>query len=136
MGRCCNPLPGENIIGFITRGHGITIHRRECKNVPADIASSAEPERWVNARWNDNIQVEARSTINIYAINREGVLLDITTVLASAHIKIHAISARPINDGNCVTNLTIAVNGKEHLETIIKMLNKINGVYLIERSEL
>ncbi|MBR7060437.1 MAG: bifunctional (p)ppGpp synthetase/guanosine-3',5'-bis(diphosphate) 3'-pyrophosphohydrolase [Eubacterium sp.] len=136
MGRCCNPLPGENIIGFITRGHGITIHRRVCKNVPADIASSAEPERWVNARWNDNIQVEARSTINIYAINREGVLLDITTVLASAHIKIHAISARPINDGNCVTNLTIAVNGKEHLETIIKMLNKINGVYLIERSEL
>ena len=136
MGRCCNPLPGENIIGFITRGHGITIHRRECKNVPADIASSSEPERWVNARWNDNIQVEARSTINIYAINREGVLLDITTVLAGMHIKIHAISARPINDGNCVTNLTIAVNGKEHLESIIKALNKINGVYLIERSEL
>ena len=135
MGRCCNPLPGEDIIGFITRGHGITIHRRNCKNVPVDIKSSAEPERWVNARWNEKIQVEARSTINIFAINREGVLLDITTVLAGAHVKILAINARPINDGNCVTNLTIGVNGKEHLESIIKALNKINGVYLIERSE-
>ncbi|MBQ9530801.1 MAG: bifunctional (p)ppGpp synthetase/guanosine-3',5'-bis(diphosphate) 3'-pyrophosphohydrolase [Eubacterium sp.] len=136
MGKCCNPLPGENIIGFITRGHGITIHRRECKNVPVDIANSPEPERWVNASWNGDIQIEARSTINIYAINRDGVLLDITTALAGAHIKIHAISARPINDGNCVTNLTIAVNGKEHLEAVIKLLNKIKGVYLIERSEL
>ena len=135
MGRCCNPLPGEDIIGFITRGHGITIHRRNCKNVPVDIKTSAEPERWVNARWNEKIQVEARSTINIFAINREGVLLDITTVLAGAHVKILAINARPINDGNCVTNLTIGVNGKEHLESIIKALNKINGVYLIERSE-
>lgn len=136
MGRCCNPLPGEEIIGFITRGHGITLHRRNCKNVPADIENSSEPERWVKARWNDNIKVDARSTINIYAINRDGVLLDITTALAGAHIKIHAINGRPINDGNCVTNLTIGVNGKEHLESVIKMLSKINGVYLIERSEL
>ena len=135
MGRCCNPLPGEEIIGFITRGHGITIHRRNCKNVPVDIASSSEPERWVNAKWNDNIKVDARATINIYAINRDGVLLDVTTALAGAHIKILAINGRPINDGNCVTNLTIGVNGKEHLDAVIKMLGKINGVYLIERSE-
>ena len=135
MGKCCNPLPGEEIIGFITRGHGITIHRRNCKNVPVDIKNSPEPERWVNASWNSNVDIIARSTINIYAINREGVLLDITTALAGAHIKILAINARPINDGNCVTNLTIAVNGKEHLESIVKTLMKINGVYLIERSE-
>ena len=136
MGKCCNPLPGEDIIGFITRGHGITIHRRECKNVPVDISASPEPERWVNARWNDSIQIEARATINIYAINREGVLMDVTTALAGAHVKIMAINGRPINDGNCVINLTIAVNGKEHLESVIKLLRKTNGVYLIERSEL
>ena len=135
MGKCCSPLPGEEIIGFITRGHGITIHRRSCKNVPVDISAAQEPERWVKAKWNENIKVEVYSTINIYAINREGVLLDITTALAGAHIRIHGISARPINDGNCLTNLTIAVNGKEHLESVIKTLSKINGVYLIERSE-
>lgn len=136
MARCCNPLPGENIIGFITRGHGLTIHRRDCKNVPADIQSAPEPERWVGARWDSSIKVEARSTLNVYAINRDGVVLDITTAMAAAHIKIHSINARPINDGNCLTTMTIAVNGREHLESVIRMLNKIQGVYLIERSDL
>jgi len=136
MGRCCNPLPGEPIIGFITRGHGLTIHRRDCKNVPYDINTSPEPERWVPARWDSNIKVEARSTLNIYAIDREGVVLDITTALAGAHIKIHAINAREINDGNCLTTITLAVNGREHLDNIIRMLNKIDGVYLIERTDL
>ncbi len=136
MARCCNPLPGEPIVGFITRGHGLTIHRRDCKNVPIDIALSPEPERWVNARWDGNIKVDARSTLNVYAIDRDGVVLDITTTLAAAHIKIHSINARPINDGNCLTTLTLSVNGKEHLENVIKMLNRIQGVYLIERSDL
>lgn len=136
MARCCNPLPGENIIGFITRGHGLTIHRRDCKNVPEDVASSPEPERWIPAHWDGNIKVEARSTINVYAIDRDGVVLDITTTMAGAHVKIHSINARPINDGNCLTTMTISVSGKEHLMAIIKMLNKIQGVYLIERSDL
>ncbi|MBQ3435239.1 MAG: bifunctional (p)ppGpp synthetase/guanosine-3',5'-bis(diphosphate) 3'-pyrophosphohydrolase, partial [Selenomonadaceae bacterium] len=136
MARCCNPLPGEPIIGFITRGHGLTIHRRDCKNVPYDVATSPEPERWVMARWDKNIKVEARSTLNIYAIDREGVVMDITSALAGAHVKIHALNAREINDGNCLTTITVAVNGREHLDGIIKMLNKIQGVYLIERTEL
>ncbi len=136
MARCCNPLPGESIIGFITRGHGLTVHRRDCKNVPVDIESSPEPERWVPAHWDKNIKVEARSTVNVYAIDRDGVVLDITTTMASAHVKIHSINARPINDGNCLTTMTLSVNGKEHLMGIIKLLNKIDGVYLIERSDL
>lgn len=136
MARCCNPLPGEMIIGFITRGHGLTVHRRDCKNVPVDIETSPEPERWVHAHWDKNIKVEARSTVNVYAIDRDGVVLDITTTMASAHVKIHSINARPINDGNCLTTMTVSVSGKEHLMAIIKLLNKIDGVYLIERSDL
>ena len=135
MARCCNPLPGENIIGFITRGHGLTVHRRDCKNVPVDISSSPEPERWVNAGWNRDVKIEARSTLNIYAIDRDGVVLDITVAMSNSHVKIHSINARPINDGNCLTTITVAVNGREHLEAIIKMLGKIQGVYHIERFE-
>ena len=136
MGKCCNPLPGEPIIGFVTRGHGLTIHRRDCKNVPRDIESSPEPERWIEARWNKNIKVEARSTLNIYAIDRQGIVLDITTAILNAHVKMHSINARMINDGNCLTTLTIAVNGKEHLDSVIRLLSKIQGVYLIERSDM
>lgn len=135
MARCCNPLPGEDIIGFITRGHGLTIHRRDCKNVPVDIENSPEPERWVSAHWDSNVKVEARSSLDVYAIDRDGVVLDISTTMANAHVKMHSINARPINDGNCLTSMSISVNNKEHLDAIIKLLNKVDGVYLIERSD-
>ncbi|MBQ7739654.1 MAG: bifunctional (p)ppGpp synthetase/guanosine-3',5'-bis(diphosphate) 3'-pyrophosphohydrolase [Eubacterium sp.] len=136
MGKCCNPLPGEPIIGFITRGHGLTIHRKDCKNVPSDLQNSPEPERWIAARWDSSLKIEARSTLNIYSINRDGFVLDVTTAILSAHVKMHSINSRPINDGNCLTTISVAVNGKEHLDSIIKMLSKIEGVYLIERTEL
>lgn len=135
MARCCNPLPGEDIIGFITRGHGLTIHRRDCKNVPVDIENSPEPERWVGAHWDSNVKVEARSSLDVYAIDRDGVVLDISTTIANAHVKLHSINGRPINDGNCLTSMSITVNNKEHLDAIIKLLNKVDGVYLIERSD-
>ncbi|MBR7072907.1 MAG: bifunctional (p)ppGpp synthetase/guanosine-3',5'-bis(diphosphate) 3'-pyrophosphohydrolase, partial [Eubacterium sp.] len=135
MGRCCNPLPGEPIVGFITRGHGMTIHRRDCKNVPRDLYNCPEPERWVNAKWDGSIKIDARATLNIYGINRDGIVIDISSAMLNAHVKMHALNARIINDGNCLITITIAVNGKEHLDSIIKILNKINGVYLIERSE-
>ena len=136
MARCCNPLPGEDIIGFITRGHGLTIHRRDCKNVPVDIENSPEPERWVGAHWDSNVKVEARSSLDVYAIDRDGVVLDISTTIANAHVKLHSMNARPINDGNCLTSMSITVNNKEHLDAIIKLLSKVDGVYLIERSDL
>lgn len=134
IARCCSPIPGEEIIGFINRGTGLTIHRKDCVNVPVDIALSPEPHRWVNAHWDSNVKIEARSTIDVYAIDRDGLVLDITTKMASAHVKIHSINARPINDGNCLTTMSISVNSKEHLESVAKLLRKIDGVYHIERS--
>lgn len=133
MARCCSPLPGEPIIGFINRGTGLTVHRRDCVNVPADPSTSAEPNRWVNCHWASGVQVESRSTIDVYAIDRDGVVMDITTKMANAHVKIHSINARPINEGNCLTTLTVSVNSKEHLESILKLLRKVDGVYHIER---
>ncbi len=134
MAKCCAPIPGEEIIGFINRGTGLTIHRRDCVNVPIDPALSPEPARWVKAHWDGSVKVEARSTIDVYAIDRDGVVLDITTKMAAAHVKIHSINARPINEGNCLTTMTISVNSKEHLESVSKLLKKIDGVYHIERS--
>lgn len=134
MAKCCSPIPGEEIIGFINRGTGLTIHRRDCVNVPLDPALSPEPARWVNAHWDGSVKVEARSTIDVYAIDRDGVVLDITTKMAGAHVKIHSINARPINEGNCLTTMTISVNSREHLESVSKLLKKVDGVYHIERS--
>ena len=136
MARCCNPLPGEEIVGFITRGHGLSIHRRNCVNVPQDLEHCAEPERWLRAHWDSGVHIETQSTLDVYAIDRDGVVLDITSTLMNMHIKIHSINARPINDGNCLTTLTVAVNSKEHLDNIVKIIRKIDGVYHIERTNV
>ena len=134
LARCCSPLPGEEIIGFINRGTGLTVHRRDCINVPTDIESSPEPDRWVRAYWDSSVQVTARSTIDVYVIDRDGIVLDITTYLANAHVKIYSMNARQINDGNGLITLTISVNSKEHLASIEKGIKKVSGVYHIERS--
>lgn len=136
MARCCNPLPGEEIIGFITRGHGLSIHRRNCVNVPRDLAHCAEPERWLKAHWDDSVKIETQSTLDVYAIDRDGIVLDITSTLMSMHVKIHSINARPIHDGNCLTTLTVAVSSKEHLDNIVRIIRKIDGVYHIERTNV
>ncbi len=134
ISKCCSPLPGEEIIGFITRGHGLSIHRRNCANVPKDLENCAEPERWISAHWDENVKIETKSVLDIYAIDRDGVVLYITSKLMAMHVKIHSINARPINDGNCLTTMSVAVNSKEHLDNIVKMIRKIEGVYHIERT--
>lgn len=134
IAKCCSPLPGEEIIGFITRGHGLSIHRRSCANVPKDLENCAEPERWIKAHWDENVKIETKSILDVYAINRDGVVLDITSRLMAMHVKVHSINARPINDGNCLTTMSVAVNSKEHLDNIVKTISKIEGVYHIERT--
>ena len=133
IAKCCSPLPGEDIVGFITRGHGLSVHRRNCVNVPQDLQHCAEPERWIHAYWDSSVKVESQSTIDVFAIDRDGIVLDITSTLMNMHVKIYSINARQINDGNCLTTLTVSVNSKEHLENIVKIIKKIDGVYHIER---
>ena len=134
--RCCNPLPGDEIIGFITRGHGVSIHTRNCTNVPKDITLSGEPDRWVTAYWDANIKEkdEFKCTLQIYCLDRIGMLADISGLLANAHIPITDLSTRNSKDGRVSIFITVCVNGVEHLNTIIGKLSKISGVLGIERS--
>ena len=130
--KCCNPLPGDDIIGFITRGYGVSIHKRSCTNVPKDISKAAEPERWVNARWAGDIQDEFESTLEILASDRTGLLADLTNQLSSMHIFIHALNSRELKDNNAIIYATI--NGLEHLKSVISRLSNISGIISIGRS--
>lgn len=136
MSKCCCPLPGEEIIGFITRGHGLSIHKRDCKNVPQDIENCAEPERWVKAYWNENVKVISNSTINVYGVNRDGIAHDIASLLMNLHVKLNSMNMRATSDGNCIATMTFVVNSREHLDNIIKSVKRIQGVYHVERSEM
>lgn len=132
--KCCNPLPGDNIIGFITRGHGVSIHTRECPNVPRNTSHASEPERWINAYWDKSTKNEYRATLLITCISRVGMLADLTVELAGIHVMINNVVAKDTNDGRSDVYMTITVNGAEHLHNVINKLNKINGVLHVERS--
>ena len=132
--RCCNPLPGDNIIGFITRGHGVSIHTRDCVNVPKSIALAQEPERWISAHWDTDVKEEFKSTLLISCFNRVGMLADISGLLANMRVMIHDLNARKSKDGRTTMTITITVDGVEHLKSVISKLERVNGVLSVERS--
>ena len=133
LSKCCNPLPGDEIIGFITRGHGVSIHKRDCNNVPVDISTDDEPDRWVNAYWNSTKSETFTSTLKAVAIDRDGILIEVMNVLNNMRVPIHSISARQTKDGNCVIIMTISAESVEHLRSIITRVEKVPKVFNVER---
>lgn len=131
--QCCNPLPGDNIIGYITRGYGVSIHSRNCTNVPKDLTKCEEPERWVNAHWEDDVKDAFRSTLEILAKDRTGFLADVTIQLSNMHIFIHSLNSRELGDGQAMVTATIDVNGINHLKGVISRLSDISGIISITR---
>ncbi len=133
LSKCCAPLPGDDIIGFITRGHGVSIHKCDCNNVPRDISKSAEPDRWVHAHW-DNVRSESfTSTLQISAIDREGLVGDVMNTAYNMRLAVHQINARQLKGGNSIIHLNISAESVEHLRSIIARMEKISGVFSVER---
>lgn len=135
LSKCCAPLPGDPIIGFITRGHGVSVHKRDCVNVPVNIANAAEPNRWIKSYWADS-EIERSSftaSLQITALDRDGLLADVTNLLFNMHVNLHAVNARAVKGGNCLISVTVATEGLEHLKSIIERLRKLSGVYTVER---
>ena len=133
--RCCNPLPGDEIIGFVTRGFGVSIHKKSCTNVPKDLEKCPEPERWVKCFWEGEVKENFKSTLHIVANDREGLLADVTLQLANMHLFIHSLNSRGIkNSTNALISATITIDGLDHLKSVIDRLMKIKGVISIDRS--
>lgn len=130
---CCNPLPGDDIIGYITRGYGVSIHKRSCCNVPKDISQAEEPERYVNVYWEHEINDSFQATLELVCNDRTGLLADVTIALSSMRIFIHTLNSREIQNAQAVVTATIDVSGKEHLNSIINRLRSIRGVISIDR---
>ena len=133
LSKCCAPLPGDEIIGFITRGHGVSIHKCDCSNVPRDISKCDDPDRWVNAHW-DNVRSESfTSTLQISAIDREGLVGDVMNTAYNMRLAVHQINARQLKGGNSIIHINISAESVEHLQSIIARMEKITGVFSVER---
>ncbi|MCQ2471758.1 MAG: bifunctional (p)ppGpp synthetase/guanosine-3',5'-bis(diphosphate) 3'-pyrophosphohydrolase [Clostridia bacterium] len=135
--RCCNPLPGDEIIGYITRGYGVSIHNRNCPNVPAVIENSPEPERWIKASWDsEKVSSTFKSNLTVMCINRRAMLLDITTQLDMMRVDLISLNANNTKDGNAIFHMVVSVEGIAHLNKVIEKLRKINGVFDVSRSNI
>ncbi|HIS77175.1 MAG TPA: bifunctional (p)ppGpp synthetase/guanosine-3',5'-bis(diphosphate) 3'-pyrophosphohydrolase [Candidatus Merdivicinus excrementipullorum] len=130
--QCCNPLPGDDIIGFVTRGYGVSVHKRDCVNVQN--ADPAQQDRWINVHWADNRISSFRSTLDIVAKSDASVLAEISLAFANMRVPVHEFNARELKNGNRNILATISTQGLEHLSNIIQKLNKVPGVLSVERS--
>lgn len=131
--RCCNPLPGDHIIGFITRGHGVSVHKRDCTNVPSSLVNCAEPERWVEVMWNSDVKTEFKASLQITCLSRIGLMADVSMQLATMKVNINEIASRETKDGRSQISMTVTVSNVDHLKNVIARLEKVEGVLSVER---
>lgn len=134
--QCCNPLPGDEIIGFITRGHGVSVHRKDCVNYLNQKDDPAMKDRWVSVKYEGTGKKTGyfKCTLDIIAVDRIGLLADVSSALAMINIYIYESTARELKNGNAILSITVSIAGMEQLNNVINKLKKIKNVISVERS--
>lgn len=132
--QCCNPLPGDPIIGFVTRGFGVSIHKQDCVNVLNNMDSEENRARWIKASWAGEDNASYRATIDIIAEQTSSVIADITAAIAANHIPLHEMNMHRLKNGNTNLVITIEIAGVEQLGNVMMRLRKIPGVISADRT--
>ncbi len=132
--KCCTPVPGDPVIGFITRGYGVSVHRRDCPNVAISQSKPEEADRWINVTWAEESLPTYKTALELSAKDRSGLTLDLAMALSSAQVKVSSLSARSLPDGHAAVNLVVEVKDLKELNGVINKLNNIQGVYYVARS--
>lgn len=130
ISRCCNPVPGDSIVGYITRGRGVSVHRKDCINVTDYIDGD---NRLIEVSWYNANNVAYKADVTIIAEDRTALLMEITNVIGEAKIPLKAINARTTKDQKAIINLTLEITNTEQLERIIKKVKKVGGVLEVTR---
>jgi guanosine-3',5'-bis(diphosphate) 3'-pyrophosphohydrolase len=128
--RCCNPVPGDKIIGYITKGRGVSIHRKDCPNVVNNIY---DKERLIEVNWEGLQETSYPVEIEASASDRPGVLSDIINMIGEMKTTIDAVNARASKDGIAVIDLVLEINDKKHLENVMKKISRIPGIFEVKR---
>ncbi|MBR5310595.1 MAG: bifunctional (p)ppGpp synthetase/guanosine-3',5'-bis(diphosphate) 3'-pyrophosphohydrolase [Oscillospiraceae bacterium] len=133
FGHCCNPLPGDDIVGFITRGSGVTIHTCNCKTAVNGLLDKEQHGRWVSACWSDNIKDTYKTNVLVHGMDRSGFVADVSVTVANLHVPMHTLLARELPDHQAEVRLTIETQGVEQLKNTIEALKRIRGVDSVVR---
>ncbi len=131
--KCCSPVPGDDIVGFITRGYGVSVHRSDCPNVLRSKDNPAETGRWIRVSWADNISESYHTQLQIVAKDRISLIVDVSTVLSATKTRVMSMNARSTPDGFALLDLGLEIGSKEQLKTVMNRLEQIQGVMKVTR---
>jgi GTP pyrophosphokinase len=126
--RCCNPLPGDEIIGFITRGRGITVHRRDCTK-----AFETDPDRRIAVVWDSRVKANRSVQLKVLTVNRPGLLASMGQAFSDQDINLTAVTSRAVEDGRAMNIFTFPCADLSQLKIIMRALRKVQGVFSVER---
>ena len=129
--KCCDPLPGDDIVGYITFGKGVSIHRRDCPNV----ANLNINERQINVKWKTKGSVSYEAQIIIKANDRTGISMDVIKLIQDMKVKLDGFTAKADRENICTINLTVEVSSVNELQQVIKNIRKINSVFDVKRAK-
>ncbi len=132
--KCCTPVPGDEIVGFITRGQGVSLHRTDCRNYLKQRISSLDGGRWIEAEWAENNKDYYQTTLRILAKERSGLVMDIATVLNSLNAKVRSLNARDVGNGNSTANIILEVKDVKELRKIMDKLSAIKDIVEVQRA--
>ena len=131
--KCCSPVPGDDIVGFITRGYGVSVHRSDCPNVLRSRDNPAEAGRWIRVSWADKTSESYHTMLQIVAKDRISLIVDVSTVLSATKTRVLSLNARSTPDGFGLLDLGIEVSDRDQLKTVMNRLEQIQGVMKVTR---
>ena len=131
--KCCTPVPGDEIVGFITRGYGVSVHRRDCPNAAPERRRPEEAGRWIKVSWGTNTRESYRTALQVVAKDRLSLIMDVSTALAAIKTRVSSLNARSTPDGFTLITMDVDVSDREQLRGVIRRLEQISGVMRVTR---
>ena len=131
--KCCSPVPGDEIVGFITRGYGVSVHRKDCPNADPARRSPEEAGRWIKVSWGGKTRESYRTNLQVVSKDRPNLLVDISTILSAAKVHVSSLNARSTADGFALISLAVDVSDSQQLQAVMRRLEQISGVMRVTR---
>ena len=132
--KCCSPLPGDEIIGFVTRGFGVSIHKRDCANARESMRHPENADRWVHAYWDEAEKENYKATLDIVCMDRANLVSDVALALGDMRVPIYSLTARAAEQGRARMSVTVGITNTEHLNSVVARLKKIKDVVSVTRN--
>ena len=131
--KCCAPVPGDEIIGFITRGYGVSVHRKDCPNAQPGHHVEANQGRWIKVSWSDDIRDSYTTALEVVCKDRTGLLVDISTAMSTCKVNVNSLNVHTTSDGFAIFHLTISVADSRQLEQVMRKIHQISNVMKVNR---